>query len=276
MSLKKFGIALLVIFYLLPIQKIFAQTTNAGFIPGSIWYSEDPFTEGDKIKIYTLIFNPDTRKFSGTVDFFDNSTLLGTKNFTVAATSTEDIFINWTVTAGNHEIYGQIENAKFLTSNGTYVDASLAQNETGKSSRTVTSKVVAQNISNGINTVDGAFNTAVNSIQNIGSTTKNVVPVAISQTLANTTNTLDGLRNNISTTLGDAQTQTQNNLDALDNVKNPPTNSNGSSIFQKPFYVVELFFLTILSYIFKYKILFYGLLVMVILVILRFLWNLIF
>ena len=276
MSFRKFGIVLLVVFYLLPIQKIFAQTTNAGFIPGNIWYSEDPFQEGDKIKIYTLIFNPDTRKFSGTVNFFDNNTLLGTKNFTVAATSTEDIFINWTVTAGNHQIYGQIENAKFLTSSGTYVDASLAQNETAKSSRTVTSKVVTQNISNGINTVDGAFNTAVNSIQDIGSNAKSVVPVTVSQTLTNTTNTLDGFRNNVSTILQNTQAQTQKNLDNLNNTKNTSKNATSQSAFQKPFYQIELFFLTILLAIFNNKILFYSILVVIVLLIIRFLWHLIF
>lgn len=278
MSLKKFWLILLLIFFLLPTAKIFAQTTtNAGFVPSNIWYSKDPFQEGDKIKIYTLIFNPDTRKFSGTINFYDNDTLLGTKSFTVTGTSTEDIFINWTVTAGNHEIYGQIENAKFLTSNGTYIDASLAQNETSKSIRTVASKIVAQNISNGINSVDGAFNTAVNSIQNIGDNAKTVVPTTVSQTIANTTNIVDGLRNNIDTTLGNTQKQIQNKINALNNTKNSSiSDNNNSDILQKPFYFTELFFIIILSFIFKYKILFYGILIIFFILILRYIWNLIF
>lgn len=277
MNLKKLGIIIFLIFALVPAGKIFAQTTtNAGFIPGNIWYSKDPFQEGDKIKIYTLIFNPDTRKFSGTVNFFDNNTLLGTKNFTVAATSTEDIFINWTVTAGNHEIYGQIENAKFLTSSGTYVDASLTQNETGKSSRTVTAKVVAQNINNGINTVDGTFNNALNSIQNIGNTAKNILPSNVSQLVTTVTNTLDGFRENLGTTVQNAQKQTQTNINNLNSTKTSSTNTINSSAFQGPFYYVELCFLTILAAILKYKILFYGIIVVVALVVLRFIWNLIF
>jgi hypothetical protein len=276
MPLKKFGIIIFLMFALIPTAKILAQTTNAGFVPQNIWYSEDPFAEGDKIKIYTLIFNPDTRKFSGTVNFYDNNTLLGTKNFTVAPTSTEDIFINWTVTAGNHDIFGQIENAKFLTSSGTYIDVSLTQNKTSTSSRTVTSKVVAQNISNGINSIDGVFNTAVNSVQNIGSTAKTVVPTTVSQTVANTTNTLDGLRNNISTALENTQKQTQNKIDALNNIKTPSGNTINSNTFQKPFYQVELFFLTIFSAIFKYKMLFYGILIVLALLVLRYIWNLIF
>jgi hypothetical protein len=256
--------------------RLLAQTTNAGFVPGNIWYSEDPFSEGDKIKIYTLIFNPDTRKFSGTVDFFDNSTLLGTKNFNVAATSTEDIYISWTVTAGDHQIYGQIQNAKFLTSSGTYIDANLTQNQTSKSSRTVASKVVAQNITNGINSVDGAFNSTLNSIQNIGSTAKNVVPNSVSQVVTTSSNTIDGFRQNTGNVFKNAQDQTQKNIDALNNTKNQPTSTLNTNDFQKPFDYVALFFLTILSFIFEYKILFYGIIIVIILLILRYIWSLIF
>ena len=179
MNLKKAGIVLFVVFSLLPIGKVLAQTTNAGFVPQNIWYSIDPFTEGDKIKIYTLIFNPDTRSFSGTVDFFDNNTLLGTKDFNVAGTSAKDVFISWTVTAGDHQIFGQIENAKFLNSNGSYTNISITDNKTSTSSRTVASKIVAQNINNGINSADQAFNNTVNSIQNIGNTAKNILPTSV-------------------------------------------------------------------------------------------------
>jgi len=276
MRFKKIGIILFLIFFFVPMGRLLAQTTNAGFVPGNIWYSEDPFSEGDKIKIYTLIFNPDTRKFSGTVDFFDNSTLLGTKNFNVAATSTEDIYISWTVTAGDHQIYGQIQNAKFLTSSGTYIDANLTQNQTSKSSRTVASKVVAQNITNGINSVDGAFNSTLNSIQNIGSTAKNVVPNSVSQVVTTSSNTIDGFRQNTGNVFKNAQDQTQKNIDALNNTKNQPTSTLNTNDFQKPFDYVALFFLTILSFIFEYKILFYGIIIVIILLILRYIWSLIF
>ena len=276
MNFRKIGIVLLLIFFLFPTAKIFAQTTNAGFVPGNIWYSEDPFFEGDKIKIYTLIFNPDTRKFSGTVDFFDNSTLLGTKDFKVGATSTEDIYINWTVTAGNHQIYGEIQNAKFLTANGTYLDANLSDNQTSKSSQTVTPKVVAQNITNSINSVDGVLNSAINSIQNIGGTTKNVVPNGISQVLNTTTNSIDDFIVKASATINNTQNQTQKNLDALNNAKSTLTNTINTNDFQRPFDYLALFLLTILSFILKYKLLFYGIIIVIVLWILRYIWGLIF
>jgi len=77
MTLKKALIFVLIINSLFGACRAYAQSSNAGFVPGNIWYSLDPFLEGDKIKIYTLIFNPDPRELSGTVVFFDNSVFLG-------------------------------------------------------------------------------------------------------------------------------------------------------------------------------------------------------
>jgi hypothetical protein len=278
MNFKKLGIVLFLIFSFLPISKALAQTTtNAGFVPGNIWYSKDPFEEGDKIKIYTLIFNPDTSKFSGTVDFFDNSTLLGSKDFTIAATSTKDISINWTVTAGDHQIFGQIENAKIVETNGTSQNVTLSDNVTTKSSRTVSNKIIAQNIDAGINTVDGSFNATINSIQNIGDNVKNTLPTSLSQSVTTTTNTIDGLRVNAAATLQDKQTEAQSEINSLNSTsikssKNPTSTND----FQKPFAYIELFFFSILTAIFKYKIIFYGIIVIAVFVILRYIWYLIF
>jgi hypothetical protein len=278
MNFKKLGIVLFLIFSFLPISKALAQTTtNAGFVPGNIWYSKDPFEEGDKIKIYTLIFNPDTSKFSGTVDFFDNSTLLGSKDFTIAATSTKDISINWTVTAGDHQIFGQIENAKIVETNGTSQNVTLSDNVTTKSSRTVSNKIIAQNIDAGINTVDGSFNATINSIQNIGDNVKNTLPTSLSQSVTTTTNTIDGLRVNAAATLQDKQTEAQSEINSLNSTsikssKNPTSTND----FQKPFAYIELFFFSILAAIFKYKIIFYGIIVIAVFVILRYIWYLIF
>lgn len=276
MNFKKIGLVLLLVFSLLPVGKIFAQTTNAGFVPGNIWYSKDPFVQGDQIKIYTLIFNPDTRKFSGTVDFFDNSTLLGAKDFSIAGTSTKDISINWTVTAGDHQIFGQIENAKFTTASGASMVASITDNMTSKSSRTVTNKVIAQNISNGINSVDSAFNTTLDSIQNIGDTVNSVVPAPVSQSITKTSNILDGFRENANTVLEKSKKETQDQIDALNKAKSLTKDTTTANAIHKPFEYVKLFFFTILAAIFKYKILFYGLLVIIVLLIINYIWHLIF
>jgi hypothetical protein len=147
MNLKKAGIILFLIFSLFPTQNIFAQNKNTGFVSGNIWYSKDPFEEGDKVKIYTFVFNPDVRELSGSVIFFDKTTLLGKKDFTIPAKGADDVSIDWTVSTGDHSIFAKIENAKFLISKGNYEEVYLAENETEKSTSSVSKKIVANTLS---------------------------------------------------------------------------------------------------------------------------------
>lgn len=177
MSFKKVTLVLFLILFLLPACKIHAATSNAGFVPGSIWYSKDPFAEGDTVKIYTLIFNPDKRELSGTVVFFDREILLGKKDFIVSSQAAKDFSIDWTATSGSHSIYAKIENAKFLVSKGKYVAADLAETQTPPSLRTVSK-----------NGELPASSTDYESIRKIGKTVESYTPAFISKpiiTLAN-------------------------------------------------------------------------------------------
>ena len=267
--MQKFWAVLILIVFLLPINKIIAQTSNAGFVPGNIWYSTDPFEEGDKIKIYTLIFNPDARELSGTVIFFDNSVFLGKKDFTAGTKGIKDVSIDWTTTAGSHSIFGKIENAKFLISKDKYEEVYLAENETSKSSRTVSKKIVAKKTeanSNSANIISG-----VESIKNIGNTLVDKIPDAVVKPVSLSASTVEKIRSSAGTITKDKKNEIQNEINTLNkaSVKN-------ESKFLKPFKYAELFFFTTLSFILNNKFIFYGISVFILGLILRYIWNLIF
>jgi hypothetical protein len=156
------------------------------------------------------------------------------------------------------------------------VKADLTSNETGKSSRTVANKAIDQSIANGVNSVDQTFNTALDSIQKIGNTAKNIVPTAALQSVTSATNTLDAFKENTNNVLEKNKIEAQNQIDALNNAKNISNNTAPTNGFQKPFEYVKLFFFTVLTGIFKYKVVFYGLLVIIVLLLVRYIWHLIF
>ena len=266
--MRKFSVILFVILFLLPILKTQAQSSNAGFVPGNIWYSKDPFEEGDKINIYTLVFNPDQRELLGTVTFFDNTTFLGKKDFSIAAKGVKDIFISWTVTTGDHIIFAKIENARFLVSKDTYEDVYLAQNETEKSTRTVSKKIIVSNIDSKVTT-----DNSPNLIQKITDTAQNITPDYISAPVNNTVGVLDKLRDNTGKMAEANKTLVNNEIKKIDATKNTKTTNNA---FLKPFKYVEFFFLTLISFIFNNKIVFYGILILIIFLILRYIWRKIF
>ncbi len=268
--MKKFYIILILVFSLLPNYLILAQA-NAGFVRGDIWYSKDPFEEGDKIQIYTMLFNPDSREFSGTVIFFDNTTFLGKKDFKLASKEANDFAINWTVNAGEHKIYAKIENAKFLISTGKYEEVYISGNQTEESKRSVDKKIITKT-----NLVDSTIknnliDSGTQSIENIGKLIEEKTPNIISTSIISSTNGIEKIRSNIADTAQNSKEEIEKNLDLLrDNKK------EGAGKLTKPFNYIKLFFMSIVSLIFSNKIIFYSISVAIVFLILRYLWHLIF
>ena len=225
MTLKKITTILFLIFSLLPIQKIFAQDSNTGFVSGNIWYSKDPFEEGDKIKIYTFIFNPDSRELSGTVIFFDKTVLLGKKDFTIPAKTANDVSIDWTVTAGGHIIFGKIENAKFLISEGKYEEVYLAENETERSSRAVSKKIISKET----DMIKGAA--PVSELKKI---IEEKTPNFIAEPIVSTVSTLEEFRINTNIASDNKKEEIKSEIKILDAKKTTSKENTKTNPFLKP------------------------------------------
>lgn len=291
MRFKKISAFIVLVFCLMPTSFIFAQISNVGFIPANIWYSKDPFEEGDKIKIYTLVFNPDDRELSGTVVFFDNSTFLGKKDFKTSPKSVKDIYIDWTVDVGNHTIFAKIENAKFLISKDKYEEVYVAENKTEESKRNVSKKIIAEIPEKILDSVNSSA-----PVSGIQKTIKENTPVFVTKTIDNTTNFLENIRENSKNSLENKKGEVQKEIDVLNkmkidkeakitedgNIKKGETvkeaikSKETSNIALKPFKYAEYFVLATLAFVFKNKIVFYGILFLIIFWILRFIWRLIF
>lgn len=87
--------------------------SNIGFVPGNVWFSKIPFFAGDKVRIYTVIFNGTENDFTGTVEFYDNQATIGKINFSSSGgEKIKNIWVDWTPEKGNHKISTKIVNAK--------------------------------------------------------------------------------------------------------------------------------------------------------------------
>ncbi|MEI6280697.1 MAG: hypothetical protein WCP17_01715 [bacterium] len=279
--MRKYWIILIILLCLVPTNCIRAQTTNAGFIPGNIWYSIDPFEEGDKIKIYTVVFNPDPRELYGTVIFFDNTVFLGKKDFIVSAKGVRDVSLDWVATPGIHSIFGKIENAKFLISKDKYEDVYLAENETNKSSRTVNKKITINNETISKNTdsiLGGVSDFGSNSIKGIENAITTKTPDFIAKPIVLGASTLENFRKDVGSVSKNKANTAQDQIKYSNIGANAKQSSKKieTSAFLKPFKYIELFFFTFLSFIFNNKFIFYGILIILIFVILRYIWHLIF
>lgn len=111
---------------------------NAGFVPANIWYSKDPFFAGEKIRIYTILFNGSAYDLDGTVEFLDNGVLINKASFSLASGGrVRDVWVDWQAREGKHSVTARIVDASASLTSGTKSTIALDNAETGKSERTV-------------------------------------------------------------------------------------------------------------------------------------------
>jgi len=85
---------------------------NSGFVPNNIWFSKTPSSVGEKVEIYTLVWNASQNDISGTVSFFDNDSVVGKEKFILAGEGSSKVLsVPWTASDGYHKIYAEITDS---------------------------------------------------------------------------------------------------------------------------------------------------------------------
>ncbi|MDQ3075652.1 MAG: hypothetical protein M3Q34_00800 [bacterium] len=297
MNKKILAIFILLIFTLLPYQSYAAteDTSNVGFIPANIWYSDTPDTEGEDVRIYTVVFNPYQKELSGTVSFYDNEVLLGKKDFAVPGVGIKDVYVEWTVTLGAHKIFAKINDTKYLVSKGVYEPVTLKENTSETSSYTVYKKILPkiEDIKQDVNKAVDDIRTPVNNFQQkiLEST-----PDYVSKPIITSTNFLENWRGVQNDAVELRKTSIVAELEALKKesskeeflkeegeVEEAEVVTETKGIGEKfkesssqPFKYVELFFFTLISFIVGNKFVFYCVLIIIVATFIRLLWRMIF
>lgn len=126
--------------FLLPITSLAlpaSELDNSGFIPSNIWYSQEPIFAGDKVRIYTIVFNGSGYDLSGAVEFYDNGSLIGSTSFALSSGGrVRDLWVDWVAKEGKHTITAKIAKT-VADQSGKKVPVILENIETGKSERTI-------------------------------------------------------------------------------------------------------------------------------------------
>lgn len=303
MSFKKILIYSFVIFFFLGVtrQKALAQNTNLGFVKENIWYSKDPFIEGDKIKIYTLLFNPEERRLDGTVFFTSNGENIGEKSFSIKPGNTKILYIKWTAKEGSHEIYAKIKDAFFYNEDGSSERAEINDTSTQKSTREVLPNPDAKEDENFTNNIINIINSEKISepLQEIGSKAIEEIPTPAKEASKNLLSQIDSFRQNTlqktenkkeETFQKISQGQKEDEKKENENTTRVETeevstkeNTNKENFFKEtinrisiPLQSVKLFFLNLASKILESTFLFYIVSLLIIVILFRTMKRLIF
>jgi hypothetical protein len=124
-------VLLLVLLFCSPATATIAAAATAGVPVVPIWFSKDPFNEGDAITIFAPLYNSTQYRFSGTFVLRDGTTTIGTQPFVIAADGASRIFaFPWKATSGTHAFSVTVVGGEFLSSDKSFVDLPITMEMT--------------------------------------------------------------------------------------------------------------------------------------------------
>jgi len=242
---------------------------NAGFIPENIWYSKEPFYDGETVRIYTIIFNGSVYDISGSVEFFDNGNIIDETNFSLASGGrVQDVWVNWKATLGTHTITAQITNVSADGPSGKQAVV-LDNVSTGKSERIVEPDpvIVATRRGEQVQKIVDVSNQVSEKIENAVTMANESVPEPIREGVSVGVGALEHFRAEQASQFQFAKENKLSEIKKFDT--STTTNAFVSKkiakssdalplVAQKPFAYVMLAILALLQYFFMWRVLFYG------------------
>jgi hypothetical protein len=273
-----FIIFLLVIFCGLPITQVHAS--QVGFVDKPIWYSTDKWVEGDTVTISTLVVNSESTALYAKVQFYDGTKVLGEKVVTIASKDAVIISLPWKVTLGEHSISAKIVAPSLVDKAGKKTTITPSLSETSKDTFFVSKKVIANTATT---TGDSG---AISEIDKAVEYIKDKTPAGVSESASGILATTESVRENWQISLEDKKTTQQQTVDEMNKteqdrldakqsadperyIKNLTDSSKGESPLKKPISYILIFLYSILLFIIKNSLIFYGVVVILAILIIK-------
>lgn len=114
-----------------------AETVPAGFAPAQVWLSKSTPEAGERVEIYTVIYDASGTPIEGSVSFLVGGEVVGSVPFSLEEGDTAIRSVRWEATPGMHTLQARIDTALHAK---TKQDAGLAGAVTATSSVTVGEK----------------------------------------------------------------------------------------------------------------------------------------
>lgn len=264
--MQKYFLLILIVIFTVIVSPAYAEIgSNAGFIPGQIWYSKDTLIEGDTVNIYTAIWNGEKESLSVKVEFYDKNVILGSREVVLAPSILKEVYVPWKITSGDHLI-----SAKIISSLVTV---------SGKKEKVVldraTTSADKQFVSVVIKNEEGE---QVSGAETVKNKISEAIPEGVSNYASNTFEKVDNFRDKTFTQVTAVKDNTQKEIESLKTKEETVaevlnSKKNIEDATQKPIAYIKLFLFSALAFVFGNKIIFYGLLIFVVFLVIRFFYR---
>lgn len=237
--------------------------SSSGFIPGQIWYSKDSLEVGETVNIYTALWNNSNKDLSFKVEFYDKNVILGTRNVVVGPMVLKDVYVPWKITAGDHVISAKIISST-TTISGKQQTISIEKTTTSTDKKFISASKEDENTK-----IDQTVSETVSKVGEI-------LPEKVSSSVSTGYNSVEDIRLGTLEKVDGIKNDTKQEIEQIkkEEQKNSikTTAEKGKSIedaTHKPITYIKLFMFSLFSFILSYKIIFYGLLALIIFYIIR-------
>ena len=262
------------------------EFSNVGIIQKNLWYSKDAPQVGETIKIYTLLWNGSGNALTTTISFLDSGVLVGKRSVSVSSKTAKTASVDWKVTAGTHKISAIVSDSIMIDPSGKKIDATLSDGSTGEDTIVVKAPIIPGNATT-TSTNDPAKNLFENTLNSLDSfRTKTSDSLERAQAEAKSEMgiplTADDLRKllAVANTIPEAPDMTGATSTDISTYENKIKDfSHATSVkelkdsngMKKPLAYLKYYGIGLLLFLFSNKLIFYGAIAVIIILILRFL-----
>jgi hypothetical protein len=272
--MKKYFLFSLIVLSAIFAVPIYAETVvNSGFIPGQIWYSKATLVEGDTVNIHTAVWNGEKNPLSAKIEFYDKNVILGSRDVVLAASELKDVSVPWKITAGDHVI-----SAKIISSLATVsgVKEKIVLDRTATSDDRQFVSVIIKN--NPVEKFSGDNALLQNQMDKTNSEINSIVPEKVSTSVTNGFNIVDDFRDKTFTQVTAVKNDTQKKINEINNEDKTKIEVSDEKVSlpdatEKPIAYIKLFLFSLLAFVLGSKIIFYGLSIIVVFLIIRFIYR---
>jgi hypothetical protein len=273
MMMKKYFLFLLIVLSTVMATQVYAETlASSGFIPGQIWYSKAELVEGDTVNIHTAIWNAEKNTLAAKVEFYDKNVILGSRDVILAPSELKDVSVSWKITAGDHVISAKIISS-LATVSGVKEKVVLERIVTSNDRQFVSVQVKDNSLEKTAD--DKKLQTQ---IDKTNSEFNNIVPEKVSTQVVSTFNIVDDFRDKTLTQVTAIKKDTQNKIDQIKDKNKITVEVSNEKVSlpnatEKPIAYIKLFLFSLFVFILGTKIIFYGLSILIIFWIIRFIYR---
>ena len=211
-------------------QNVFAST---GFVDSPLWISPASPNEGEMVTLSALFHNAEPETITGSIDFYDGTTLLDEKAVTLRSDEVATVSTSFAIPAGTHLFSASSKGMSQISTTGTLQVIPVALPDV-KLPMEFVSKTIVPAADAGNSVGDDSTSMILQQVSNAQNAVLSALPPDTKATVTNTTNAVDNWRAAQAADFVQSRDAAQSALNATNPSASTARGSSANTVSKKP------------------------------------------